>query len=167
MAIAPIFAEWTGDSFAPLARFKKQCDASLVIGERYKIEIVEERSAVSHAHYFAQLHEYWLSLPESIADQYASVEHLRKKALIACGYADERSIACASKAEAQRVAAFINPMDGYAVVTVREAVVRVYTAQSQSLRSMGKSEFQKSKESILEYISALIGAKLPKEDHAA
>ncbi|MNE84166.1 hypothetical protein D3C80_1810410 [compost metagenome] len=57
-----------------------------------------------------------------------------------------------------RVAAFIKPMDEYAVVDVREAVVRVFTAQSQSYRAMGKKVFAESKEKVLDAIAALIGA---------
>jgi hypothetical protein len=74
-------------------------------------------------------------------EEFPTAEVLRKKMLIRAGYADERSIVCASKAEAQRVAAFVKPMDEYAVVTVREAVVRVYTAQSQSIKAMGAKPF--------------------------
>ena len=78
---------------------------------------------------------------------------------IKCGYADERSIVCSSKAEAQRVAAFIRPMDSFALVTVHElsALVRVYTAQSQSMKAMGKRQFQESKTAVLDYVAGLIG----------
>src|SRR3546814_9642927 len=59
--------------------------------------------------------------------RFATPDHLRRWALIRAGYRDERSIVCASKAEAQRLAAFIKPMDDYAVVLVSEAVVKVCT----------------------------------------
>ncbi len=79
--------------------------------------------------------------------------------LVKCGYADERTVVCASKAEAERVAAFIKPMDNYAVVIFHEAVVKVYTAQSQSLKAMGKREFQESKEAVLAAIDRLLGVE--------
>ena len=41
-------------------------------------------------------------------------------------------------------------MAEYAVVTVREAVVRVYTAQSQSVKAMGAKAFQDSKTKVLD-----------------
>jgi hypothetical protein len=103
----------------------------------------------------------WLNLPERVAPQFPDAEILRKHALIRSGYADKRSIVCRSAAEAQRVAAFIAPMDGYAIVTVDATTVTVWTAQSQSMRAMGKKAFQASKEAVLGYVSDLIG--LPAE----
>jgi len=73
------------------------------------------------------------------------------------GYRDERSIVCNSRAMAERVAAFIGSMDCYAVVTALSSVVRVYTPKSQSMRAMGKREFQESKDHVLGFIADLIG----------
>ena len=111
----------------------------------------------SHRFYFASVNEAWKNLPEDMAERYPTSDHLRKWALIKAGYRDERSIVASSKAEALRIAAFIRPMDEYAVVVVREAVVRVYTAKSQSTRAMGKAEFGASKEKVLDILSAMIG----------
>lgn len=148
---------WAGDGFTPLPRFAKACDKEFVVGERYQIEPIEERSAVSHRHYFAALHDAWVNLPEDQAGHFATSEHLRKYALIKAGFADERSLVCASKAEALRVAAFVRPLDEYGIVDVREATVKVYTAQSQSTKAMGKAEFQRSKTAVLDIIAAMIG----------
>jgi len=41
--------------------------------------------------------------------------------------------------------------------TVREAVVTVYTAKSQSLRAMGKADFQASKDAVLGIVSEMVG----------
>jgi hypothetical protein len=60
-------------------------------------------------------------------------------------------------AEAQRVAAFVKPLDDYAVIVVREALVSVYTAKSQRIRAMGKHDFQRSKDAVLEILAGLIG----------
>ena len=123
----------------------------------YRLAPYEERSTVSHSHYFACLNDAWANLPDEVAWQYPTAEKLRKTALIRTGYTDERSTVCASNAEALRIAAFIRPMDDYAIVTVKEAVVTIYTAKSQSYRAMGKQEFQKSKDAVIEWISNLIG----------
>lgn len=154
---APLTYAWDGEAFAPLPRFAKHADKEFVIGQNYRLEVQEERSAISHRHYFASLHEAWLNLPEVHAERFATEEHLRKYALIKAGYRDERSIVCASKAEAQRVAAFIRPMDEYAIVTVHDATVIVYTAKSQSSKAMGKQAFQESKQAVLDIVSQLIG----------
>lgn len=132
-------------------------DGYFVIGERYTLEVIEERSAKTHAHYFACLHDIWMNLPEGDAERFPTEDHMRKYALIKSGYADERSIVCSSRREAIRIAAFVQTMDSFAVVIVRGAVVRVFTAQSQSKRSMGKEQFQESKQAVLDYCSGLLG----------
>lgn len=157
-APAPIVFEWRGDVMAPAGPgFARMCDKRFIVGERYRLDEISERSAASHAHYFAAINEAFQNLPEGISDQFDTPEKLRKFALIKTGYADQRQIVCASKAEAQRLAAFIRPMDEYAIVTASEAVVTVYTAKSQSMRAMGKAEFQKSKSDVLDYLASLVG----------
>lgn len=145
----------------------KRADEAFVVGETYKLVEHHDRSQSSHNHYFACLAEAWQTLPEHLLEEYPTVEHLRKKMLIRCGYADERSIVCASKAEAQRVAAFIKPMDSYAIVTVREAVVRVYTAQSQAMKAMGAKVFQESKTKVLDAVADLLGVERDQLGRAA
>lgn len=154
---APFAFTWDGDAMVPTAHFKRACDKEFVVGQVYRMETVEERSVVSHRHYFATLHEYWLNLPEHLAERFPSAEHLRKYALIKAGFYDERSIVAGSKAEAQRLASFIKPMDDFAIVTVSEAVVRVFTAKSQSMKAMGRKTFQESKDKVLDLVADMIG----------
>jgi hypothetical protein len=139
------------------ARGKAECDALFAIGAIYALEEHQERSSASHAHYFACVAEGWKNLPDDLLQEYPNPETLRKKALIKMGYRDERSIVCNSKAMAERVAEFIGSMERYAVVTALSSVVRVYTPKSQSMRAMGKSEFQASKDHVLGFIADLIG----------
>lgn len=160
---APLLFVWTDDgTMAPLPRFAKACDDAYTIGEVYRMEVQEQRSLISHNHYFATLQDIWLSLPEEFGERISSAEHMRKWALIRTGYRDESSIVCASKAEAQRVAAFIRPMDDFALVVVNGATVTVYTAKSQSMKAMGAKAFQQSKEAVLEYCQGLV-----EREHAA
>jgi hypothetical protein len=154
----PILCGWDGEAFFPASPFwAKAADKQFVVGEIYPIEVHQERSAKSHRHYFAAVAEAHANLPEYYLERFSSPEALRKFALIKAGYRDERSIVCASKAEAQRLAAFIRPMDDFCIVTVSEAVVVAYTAKSQSLRAMGKKDFQASKTAVLDIVSQLVG----------
>lgn len=152
----PLVFRWSGEAMEPLRHFAREADSRYVIGETYAMDEVQEASSKSRGHYFALIREGWLNLPEEEAERFPTTEALRKYALIRAGYRDERSIVCATKAEALRVAAFVRPMDPYAVVTVSEVVVRVWTAQSQSRRAMGKADFQASKDAVLEIISAML-----------
>ena len=154
---APIVFVWNGETMIPLERFKKIAEREFVKGERYRMETIEERSIVSHNHYFACLHDAWLSLPEQYAEEFPTQEHLRKWALIKSGFRDERTYATGSPEEAQRLAAFIRPIDGYAIVVVSGEIVAVYTAKSQSMCAMGKEDFRKSKEAVLGIISEMVG----------
>ena len=154
--IPPLTFDWTDDGVMR-PQLSRAADRHYVVGLSYRLVPHEERSMRSHRFYFASVGEAWKNLPEHLAEQFPTSEHLRKFALIRAGYRDERSIVAASKAEAQRIAAFVRPIDGYAVVTVSEAVVRVYTAQSQSTRAMGKKAFGESKDRVLDIVAGMIG----------
>lgn len=156
-----------GGCFYPLASHKRYVADTYGEGEVVTLSPVEERSYASHGHYFALLHQAWLNLPEAYAERFPSEDHLRKWCLIKAGWRDERTTACASRAEAERVAAFIKPIDDYAIVVAREATVIVWTAKSQSMRAMGKEAFQKSKDDVLRVLSELIGADVTTLHNAA
>ncbi len=153
--IGPLLFEWNGDAMVP--RSPGRADRQFAVHETYVLAPVEERSQANHNHFFAAVSEGWKNLPEGQAERFPTSEHLRKWALVKAGYCDERSIVAASKAEALRVAAFVRPMDEYAVVVVSESVVRVYTAKTQKVRAMGKKDFQASKDRVLDIIAELVG----------
>ena len=158
MTIASLLVEWDGECFKPLSpQWARQADRHFAVGQTYRMEVREERSPQSHNHYFASISEAWENLPPALGERFATADHLRKYALIRAGYRDERSIVCGSKAEAQRVAAFIKPLDDYAVVVARDAVVVVFTAKSQSMRAMGKKAFAESKQKVLDVVAQMIG----------
>jgi hypothetical protein len=146
--------KWDGEAMTP-AR-PRQADAEFVVGESYLLDRVEQRSSASHAHFFACVNEAWRNLPEDQAERFPTAERLRKYALIMTGYRDERTIVASSTAEALRLAAFIRPMDEFAVVIVRGAVVAVMTAKSQSMRAMKKKAFSESKQAVLDYLASMI-----------
>lgn len=157
-APAPILTTWDGEAFYPLGpAWARRADKHYVVGERYTIAPVEERSLKSHSHYFAAVNDAWRNLQEEHADRWPTAEHLRKWALIKSGYRDERTHVCDSKAEALRLAAFMKPMDDYAVVVARDNIVVHWTAKSQSMRAMGKKEFQESKDAVLGVLAELLG----------
>ena len=153
--MTPLPFRWLGDGFEPLR--PRLADKQYIVDAVYNLVPVEDRSAASHNHYFACIAEAWANLPEEKAERWPSAEHLRKYALIQAGYRDERSIVAASKAEAQRLAAFIKPMDDFAVVLISDATVKVYTAKSQSFKAMGRKAFEESKARVLEFVASVLG----------
>lgn len=145
--------------FRALPRAVDACAEHYGQGEVVMLAPVEERSEVSHRHEFAWLKDVWASLPDAIAADFPSAEHLRKRALVATGWCDVRDYSCATRAEAMRLAATLRgELDGYTVVIVRDAVVRVCRAKSQSRSKMKAADFQASKTDVLQWVADLIGA---------
>jgi hypothetical protein len=154
----PMDFVWTDDgAMVPLR--PKIADQYFAVGETYRLEERHERSHRTHSHYFACVHDAWANLPEALEERFPSADHLRRWALIKTGFRNERSIVCGSPEEAQKILAFIAPMDEYAVVIVQDLVVIHYAAKSQSLKAMGRDEFQRSKTAVLDCIARIFGAK--------
>ncbi len=157
MSAPPLLFQWTGEAMAPVGRFAREADRHFVIGERYRLEEVSERSDISHKHEFAWLREAWNNLPEALADEFPTVNHLRKRALIQAGFFRERVTDCGSNAAALRVAAMARDMDEFAYAVVRGPLCVVRTAESQSRRTMDKARFQDSKTKIMEIVAEMVG----------
>lgn len=160
--MTPLPCRYEGEgAFTALPGFRKIADRERVIGEVYRLADIEDRSDATHKHEFAWLREAWMNLPEHLADQYPSAEHLRKRALIDAGFHDEQIVDVGTNAGALRVAASIRgfPGEEFSLVIVRGPLVVVRRAKSQSRRAMNKAEFQASKTAVLETVAALIGVQ--------
>lgn len=141
----------------PLRAYRKAVAHDYGDDEAVVLAPYEARSKRAHDHFFAVVDEAHQTLPDDLAERFPSPDHLRKWALIKTGHYDSRSVVCGSKADAARVAAFVRPLDEYAVVVASEAVVTVYTAKSQSLKAMGRKLFQESKADVLDLLAELLG----------
>ena len=159
--IPPMTYVWKDGALRPLGRFHNRAADAFTEGEYYTIEVFEERSWRSHKHYFATIHDLWLNLPESAAMEpwAASSEHLRKYALIRTGWHDSTTFPVTSAAEAQRTATVVRaltPADDYTIAVARGDLVEVFRAKSQSMRGMGKDDFQQSKDDVLGFIGKIL-----------
>jgi hypothetical protein len=143
----------------PMPRFRKQCDQQFVVGEEYPMTILEARSRNSHNHYFASVHDAWKNLPEDIATDFPSDQHLRKTALCKTGWATMKNFVCETPEHARQLAMFCRSVDGYAVIELRGNIVRIFEAVSQDAANMGREDFQKSKDDVLNWIATLIDVK--------
>lgn len=159
MSIRPVVFVWTGQVMVPLPRYMKQCRDQYLVNAEYPLALLEARSRASHSHYFASIHEGWLNLPEKIAHDFPSAEHLRKWCLIQAGYCTERNLVCDSAEHADALATLAGQADDFALVAVKGNVVKIFRAASQDAGSMGREEFQKSKTEVLDLISGLLQIK--------
>lgn len=121
---------------------------------------IEMRSAKSHRHFFAAVHQAWLNLPEHLVDEFPSSEHLRKYALIKSGFCTMTKLACKTNADAINVCTLMSKMDTYAICEVAGGVVTVRQAYSQSIPAMGRKLFQESKEEVFRVLSDLVGSTI-------
>jgi hypothetical protein len=153
----PIPCMFNGEAFQPVSPYwERRANREYGKGEVVRLVDQPERSGASHNHFFASVESAWESLPPLLAERWPSSKHLRSYALIKAGYCDIDNVVCASHADAMRVAAFTRAGDEYALVDVKKNVVTRYRAKSQSYRSMGKEEFQASKDAVLRIIAEIL-----------
>ena len=135
----------------------------LADGEVVLVSIERGRSASSHKHQFAWLHDAWASLPESLMfeDWAATPETMRKRALIECGYYEQAIVDCSGDKAAREVAKALGAArraaNGYAVAVVRDGVAIVRWPESQSVKAMGGKRFQESKTKIMDWVAGKLG----------
>lgn len=170
----PLLFTWDGEAMQIAHFHRTEADTQFVIGQRYRLVEIEERSQRSHAHYFAVLHEVWSSLPDSLVEKFPTEEVLRKHALIMQGFFRERRFAAETPAAARRLAAALKPVDldeDYAIISVNDCVVIERRPLSQSRKGMPeKGQFNRSKQAVLEWIADLVGvaaSELPRENSPA
>lgn len=155
---------WDGETFRPATPFMlRRAQERFGAGELVMMAAEEARSMRSHRHYFAALADLWANLPERYATEpwAQSTEHFRKFLLIRTGYSETTTYTCESKAEALRLAAAIRPLDEFGIVVARGMTVLRFTAQSQSVKAMGRV-FQASKTATLDLAETIVaGGDLP------
>lgn len=142
---------------------KARCDKELVIGEMLTLEVVHQRSSETHRHLFACIKNAWDNLPEALAAEYPSPEHLRKWALIEIGHCTMTRMVFANNAEAMKAATLLCDIDGYAEIGVNGNAVVMRRAKSIAYRAVSRKDFKEIKDKVLTTLSQLIGADVAKE----
>lgn len=145
------------DGFVMTPALPKAAERHFVIGANYNLVPNSGRSSASDGHWFAALSDAHASLGHNMASQFPTVEHLRKFSLIKVGWVNIKKHACATNAEAERIAAAVQDVNDFAIVTVEGTICTVYTAKSQRHEAQNRGEFQRVKTLALEYIADMIG----------
>ena len=84
-------------AMVPLPRYGNVCKRQYEEGCEYPMVPLEARSRASHNAYFAQVHDAFQNIPESIAARWPTEEHLRKWSLVETGWFNESEIDCADE----------------------------------------------------------------------
>jgi hypothetical protein len=154
----PLTYKGDGKFEAPTLYWRVVCDGKFSCQARYVFTQQQERSWKSHKHYFASINEAWSNMPEKYAGRYPSPDHLRKEALVACGYYDQREFVCKDHNEALKLAKWLrSDKEMFAIIAVHGPSVVERRPKSQSQRAMGKAEFQQSKDDVMAYCWNLVG----------
>lgn len=168
---APLVWTWADGAMRPAsATWARRADAQFVVGERYTLEQVEERSGKSHRHLFSIIKAAWLTLPEELALEFPSQESLRKYLLVKAGHCTVMKVPCPDRQTAMHVVSTCRALDEFAVVTLTESVVTVYRAKSMAYRELGNQQFQIVKSAVLEILAGMLAvstADLARVEEAA
>ncbi len=154
-----LLCKYSDGALVPLGDTARRWAAEeLTEGRRYNVTVGDlERSGASHRHYFALIKDFWDSLPDHVLMDFPSPEHLRKRALIETGWCNMADVLFSSHRDAVAASRAIRKyMDDYGIVIVRGETVRTFEAKSQSMKAMGKDDFQKSKDDVLGWIEGLL-----------
>lgn len=156
--LGPIPVIWKDGALVPATSYQlKRCAEHFQDGARYFVAEHKERSGAWHRAYFAQVNEAHTNLPEGMDADFPTPDHLRKFALIKCGYHHKVAHRFSSEGDATKAAIFARSDDDFSVVTVEGCMVTRYTAKSQDYRHMDKHEFRQSAEAVLAYVWDLVG----------
>lgn len=163
--LIPVACTWRNGCFIPYMGHKKTANNQFVDGEVYTLNPDEQRSSARHRAYFAYVNKAWQSLPDKYLMDYPSSEHLRKRGLIECGYCTFNDFVASSKSEALRMLPFVKGLDQYALVILKDNVVRVYRAESQTYRAMKKERFNQSQEDVENWIAGILAIANDAAEH--
>lgn len=142
----------------PLPRYRNVAKRQFgEAGTEHILESASERSMAGHNAYFAAINDYFDNLPETIAPRFPTPTHFRRWLLIECGYFDERELTFGTEQNAIEASTYIRTLDEYARIHVHGRKLLIRRARSQSLKSMGKEEFDASKKAVLELAGEMTG----------
>lgn len=156
----PIEFRWDAEALAmfPVTHMAALARRQYAHGHIYRLEVREDRSSKSQAHYFATLKDIHGNLSPDLLEEYPTTEHLRKRALIKLGYRIEKNYVCDTVSHAIHLMNVLQDDDEYSVVIQKGKVVRKYTAMSQSVHDMDRALFGESKTRVLDLAAELVGS---------
>lgn len=158
--ILPVLFQWdeTDEVLRPADRHRKLCLRQFTDGGIYFLGPHGGANSPSDKAYFAQINSVWKTLPEDMAERFPTAEHLRKYALIKCGYHRHEMRTFDSAEDAQKAALMIRPFERFAVIRAEGCDVHVFTAMSQRRGSgMSDEDRKESQEKVLNWLAESIG----------
>lgn len=138
----------------PHPRFLALCGRQFALDEDYPLGPVEGVPSRSRGGFFAAVKEAWNNLPAE-DERFPTPEHLRKRALVAVGWATHAEYVMDTPKDAKNMARALRSSDEYAVIKVSGSVVSIWTAKSIKSGAITGAEFQVVKTQALDWVATL------------
>lgn len=152
----PIVFVWTAEgTMVPLPRFRKLCDEQFAVHEEYPLVVMRARNMNQHRAYFAALNDIFENLAEQYEGVFPSMEHLREWALCQTEFCTVTHEAYETRKDALQAAKALRRLAPYAVMSVVETTLVTKHAMSQSVRAMGKEDFEASCKAVLDIVAGM------------
>lgn len=141
-------------AMVPVPRFLPLCLRQYVEREQYALGPVENVPNASRGGFFAAVREAWNNLPED-DDRFPRHENLRKRALVAAGWATHIQTVMDTPADARKHAVDLRRVDEYAVIKVSGNVVDCWIAKSIAAGAITAEEWRVVKVRALDFVAGL------------
>lgn len=153
--------------FSPLS--PKAIQDKFQEGELVFLRVDRKRNWPGHQAFMALINDAFETMPDNLREEYSSPDILRRRLLIASGYATIDSIVCTSNDEAiktaYKMAKFTND---HTFLSLRGSVVVIARAHSQAMDKMDADTFKASCEACIDQLEKLLGcSKEEIKAHAA
>lgn len=153
----PLLWTWRDGAMHPASKvWANRAAEQFHAGELVKLERVEERSGKSHAHLFAIIRASWLTLPEELALEFPTSEHLRAWLLIRAGHCTIMKVACPDRKTAMDFFRIAQALDEFAVVMLSDSVITISRAKSISYREVQGKQFQVIKSTVMDILADML-----------
>lgn len=161
----PILVKWDAERevFIPARNYISQLRKLFEHGKQLWIEQIQMRSIPAHRKFFVEFGERWNSMPQHIVSRFIDPTHLRKFALIKCGWvvAKDGMIECVfdSQEAAAMGAVCAKTADPYSLVVINGCVVGIYRARSMRMTgdgSMSNKDFNVAARDVLAFLDELM-----------
>ncbi len=159
-------------AMVPLMRYALLARRQYRTSEEYPLVPLEPRSRASHNAFFAELNEGFDNLPEgkrlhAIAAElgittvppggFINSEHFRAWALCERGWCETMEFNFDDVKDARMVATKFRKRDAYCQILVKGGHITLKEPVSQSAAAMSKDPFLKSKNDVLDLLTAFLG----------
>lgn len=146
-------------AFVPTRGIARLVAGKYTAGMGYLLEPATLGSTPFERAFFASVNTAWQNLSDDRQrEEYPTPDHLRKRALIKCGFHRTSEIVFDTDKDARRAAATAKLDDEYCVVVVSGNVMRKYVAESMKVRTkQDRERFKLMADAVLQLLAATLG----------